>query len=148
MNGTTEHQADRDRSHGRICLTLCNQVSHLSLSSHPSTPPGKDDRDTGDTWDTIKCVSVALGNETLRGLTSLASRDAVAEAYSPVTVAVGGLRPYATTDTSHWGTLRRPPYFCSGLAAHAWSGPPMQIRPKTFFGGYDPLGFGGQFLRS
>src|SRR6266446_4098703 len=45
-----------------------NQVSHLSLSSHPSNPPVKDYRDTWDTWDTLKCVRVALSiGTTLRG---------------------------------------------------------------------------------
>jgi hypothetical protein len=80
------------------------------------------------------------------GLRSLASRDAVEEASPFATGAVVGLRPYATTDTSHWGTLRRPPYFCSGLAAHVLRGPPRRSRPKTFFGGYARLEFGGQFL--
>jgi hypothetical protein len=28
------------------------------------------------------------------------------------TVAVGALKSSATTDTYHWGTLQRPPYFC------------------------------------
>src|SRR6266571_7668827 len=67
-------------------------------ASHLSNPPVKVYRDTGDTRDTRKCVSVALGNWTLRGLTSLASRDAVEEASPLAIVAVVVLRPYATTD--------------------------------------------------
>ena len=56
-----------------ICVSLCNQVSHLSPVSHPSNPPVKVYRETWDTWDTKQYVSVALGNGTLRGLTSLAA---------------------------------------------------------------------------
>jgi hypothetical protein len=105
-------------------------------------------RDTGDTWDTRKCVSIALGNWTLRGLTSLASRDAVEVGDLLSIIAAGVWTLYATTNMYHWGTQPRRPYFCSGLAAHVFGGQPMQTRQKMFFGGYAPLGFEERFSRS
>src|SRR5262249_24955058 len=54
MNGDPEHQEGFDQEHGHVASTSCDQVSHLSRSSHPSTPPVRVYRDAGDTWDTIK----------------------------------------------------------------------------------------------
>jgi hypothetical protein len=48
----------------------------------------------------------SLGNGTRRGLTSLASRDAVAEVFPLATVAVVGLKSWSTKDSSGWDTRR------------------------------------------
>src|SRR5690242_19519253 len=91
---------------GWSCLNPRNQVSQPSPSSHLSTYLYKVTGDTGDTWDTIQCVSVALGNGTLRGLTSWASRDAVGVGDLLSIVAVGGLKSWSTKDTCHWDTVQ------------------------------------------
>src|SRR5215470_9845866 len=97
-------------------------VSHLSnppeplYTSVPAVPlvppehlPVQGYQDTGDAWDPRKCVSVALGNWTLCGLTSLTSREAVGATSLLATVAVVGLmglNSWSTKDSSGWDTRR------------------------------------------
>ena len=55
------------KSKGEFGINLRKQVSQVSPSSHRRSPPVQVERDIGDTWDTRKCVSVALSIGTLCG---------------------------------------------------------------------------------
>src|SRR4029453_16499391 len=107
-----------------------------SVPAVPLVPPAhlpvQGYRDTWDPWDTIQCVSVALGNGTLRGLTSLTSREAVGAASPPATGVIVGLKSWSTKDSSGWDTLRRPSFFYHRFGARGCLEPRGLSHPGRF----------------